>query len=88
VYGSARFATALLAQARRLQQGTSLVVIAPHFPESTLLALAELRRRFAITAVWIATEHGAPPPLDLVDTRWEVGYCDDWKERSTIELAS
>jgi uncharacterized protein (DUF58 family) len=88
VYGSARFATALLAQARRLQQGTSLVVIAPHFPESTLLALSELRRRFAITAIWIATEHGAPPPSDLVDTRWEVGYCDDWKERSTIELAS
>jgi uncharacterized protein (DUF58 family) len=88
VYGSSRFATALLAHASRLQQGTSLVVIAPHFPDSTLIALSELRRRLPITAVWVATEHGAPPPLDLVDKRWEVDYCDDWKERATIELAS
>ena len=50
--------------------------------------LASLGRRVAITALWIATDEGRPPPDGLVDTRWEVSYADDWKDRSVLELTA
>jgi uncharacterized protein (DUF58 family) len=87
-FGGGTFARSLIEEGSRLQRGNSLVVIAADYPESTLIALAELRRRLPITAIWVATEEGSPPPPELVDTRWEARYGDDWQHQASLELAS
>ena len=74
-------------EAGRLRAGTSVVVIAAHFPEPTVAAISELRRRLAVTSVWVGNDAGAAPPAGTVDTRGEVTYVDDWKQRATLELA-
>ncbi len=82
-----RFPEVLSAESGRLQRGTSVVAVATDFPEATLLAIAELRRRHAVTAVWVETERGSPPPLDLVDALLSARYSDDWQRREVLELA-
>jgi nucleotide-binding universal stress UspA family protein len=86
--GKVRFAEVLSAESGRLQRGTSVVAVATDFPEATLLALAELRRQHAVTAVWVETGRGLPPPLDHVDALLSVRYSDDWQRREVLELAS
>jgi hypothetical protein len=71
-----------------LQRGTSVLVVAADFPEATMLGITELRRRHAVTAVWVETERGSPPPLGLVDGLLSVRYSDDWQRREVLELAS
>lgn len=85
--GREQFARVLLATSGRLARGTSVVIVAADFPEATLLAIAELRRRYAVTAVHVATDRGAPPPPGFVDAYFEVRYGDDWEERELLELA-
>jgi uncharacterized protein (DUF58 family) len=85
-YASASIAQMLLAEGSRLLRGTSIVVVAPDFNEPTLVALSELRRRTPITALWVANEHGQPPPAELVDITREVAYDDGWKQREVVEL--
>jgi uncharacterized protein (DUF58 family) len=87
-YGQVSIAQLLAGEQTRLRGGTSVVVVASDFPDSTVLALAPLRGRVAVTALWIATDEGRPPPEGLVDTRWEVSYADDWKDRSVLELTA
>jgi uncharacterized protein (DUF58 family) len=86
-HGGTTFARALVEEGGRLHRGTSLLVVAADYPEPTLVALSELRRRLPITAVWVATGQGSPPPSELVDTRWEARYDDDWQHQSSLELA-
>jgi hypothetical protein len=53
----------------------------------TLAAVAQLRRRLPITLIWVANEHGNPPPTGSADISWEVHYRDDWKSTEVLELA-
>jgi uncharacterized protein (DUF58 family) len=87
-FGKVRFAEVLSAESGRLQRGTSVLVVAADFPEATMLGITELRRRHAVTAVWVETERGSPPPLGLVDGLLSVRYSDDWQRREVLELAS
>lgn len=86
--GKVHFGEVLSAGSGRLQRGTSVVAMATDFPEATLLAIAELRRRHAVTAVWVGTGRGSPPPLDRVDALLSVRYSDDWQRREVLELVS
>ena len=88
VFSQTGFARALVEEGGRLAGGTTLVVVAADYPEPTLIALAELRRRLAITAIWVNTGKGAPPPPDLVDARLEARYDDDWQNQASLELAA
>jgi uncharacterized protein (DUF58 family) len=85
--GRTSIADLLLAEGPALQRGASLVFVAADFPDSTVRALAEVRRRLPVTIVWIAGDHGQPPPPGLADTRWGVAYRDDWKDQDVLELA-
>ena len=76
----------LVREARRLR-GASAVVIAADYSDTTLVGLAELRRFLPVTAIWVITDRGRPPPDQLVDACWGVRYSDDWKERDVVELA-
>lgn len=87
-YAGVSFARALVEEGGRLASGTSLVVVAADYPEPTLVALAELRRRLPITAIWVDSGEGAPPPAELVDSRLEARYDDDWQHQDSLELAS
>lgn len=79
----------LLAQQReRLGPGVSVLVVAPDFPEATMVAIADVRRRAAVSALWISTEKGRPPPSDLVDASWCVPYDADWKDRDVLDLGA
>ena len=82
-----RFPEILSAESGRLQRGTSVVAVATDFPEAALVAIAELRRRHAVTAVWVETERGSPPPSDSVDALLSARYSDDWQRREVLELA-
>lgn len=87
-YSSTPFARALVEEGGRLGGGTTVVVIAADYPDTTMVALAELRRRLSVTAIWVNTGRGAPPPPDLVDARLETRYDDDWQHWASLELAA
>lgn len=74
----------LLGQRQRLRAGVSVLVIAAHFARSTLVAVSDMRR--ASAALWLATERGDPPPDQFFDTRWEVRYGDDWRDRTVLDV--
>lgn len=86
--GIVHFSEVLEAASGTLQQGTSIVTVATEFPEATLIALGELRRRHAVTAVWIASEQGTPPPHEAVDALLVARYSDDWQQREVLDLTS
>ncbi len=86
-YSAVTIADLLLGEQQRLRSGTSVVAVAADFPHSTVVALAELRRRAALTTVWVASEDGRPPPPGLGDTSWEVSYDDCWKDRDVLDVA-
>jgi hypothetical protein len=87
VFGPVALADLLVAEGGRSRAGTSVVVIAAHFPEPTVEAIAGLRRRLPATAIWVGNAAGAPPPPGTVDAREEVAYVEDWKHRAALELA-
>lgn len=84
---SAPLSSVLSAECGHLRWGTSVVVVACDFPEPTLDALAELRRRHAVTAVWVRGEQGRPPPEEHVDTLLQAEHTDDWRDKDILELA-
>jgi uncharacterized protein (DUF58 family) len=86
-YGRTSIADLLIAEGGRLRRGASLVVMAADFPEPTLIALGELRRRLPVTAIWVAGDHGRPPPAGLVDVTREVTYRRDWKDQGILDMA-
>jgi uncharacterized protein (DUF58 family) len=85
-YGQSSIAELLIGEGARLGAGTSVVVVAADFAQPTLIALASTRRRLPVTAVWVATEHGRPPPPELVDVRRTVEYVDDWRQRDVVDV--
>ena len=85
-YGPSSIADLLAGEGPRLRRGASVLVVAADFAPTTLVALAGLRRRLPVTAVWVATEQGRPPPSELVDIRREVKYFDGWKQDDVVEL--
>jgi uncharacterized protein (DUF58 family) len=86
--GGSRFGDVLISEGSRLLRGTSVVLVAAHFPEPTLVAIAEIRRQAPVTAIWIGTSKGTPPPDGSVDSLLTARFTDDWQERTTLELAS
>jgi uncharacterized protein (DUF58 family) len=87
-WGGSQFDEVLISEVPRFLRGTSVVLIAADFPERTLVAIAEIRRRAPVTAIWIETSEGVPPPHGSVDSRLTARYTDDWQIRPTLELAS
>jgi len=84
--GRTTLAELLVSEGRRFASGVSVVVIAAHFSEPTVEAIADLRRRLPISSIWVGSDRGAPPPAGTVDAREEVAYVEDWKQRDTLEL--
>jgi uncharacterized protein (DUF58 family) len=87
-FGSLEFSDLLAAESSRLRPGTSVVLVAADYPNETLEAVGDLRRRHAVSAVWVATDHGAPPPREHVDALLLAPYSDDWQRRESLELAA
>jgi uncharacterized protein (DUF58 family) len=85
--GSIGFAPVVIRESGRLAQGASVVVVASDFPAATMVAIAELRRRHAVTALWVKTDRGEPPRADHIDGQLRADYCDDWQRRELLELA-
>jgi uncharacterized protein (DUF58 family) len=81
-----RFAQVLNDVGPTLQRGTSVVVIALRFSPASLAAIAELRRRNSVTAIWAATEQVAPPPSEAFDALLQGRYTSDWQQRQVLEL--
>jgi uncharacterized protein (DUF58 family) len=86
-YGRSSIADLLVSEGGRLRRGGSVVVVASDFSEPTLVALAALRRRLPVTAVWVASDDGRPPPARFVDVRREVRYVDGWKDQAVLDLS-
>jgi len=72
---------------RSLPRQTSIVVLAADFAEPTLAALADLRRRHAVSALHIVTGAGNPPPRASVDTLGSIAYADDWHDHDTLDVS-
>jgi uncharacterized protein (DUF58 family) len=84
--GGARFAQVLGDVGQTLQRGTSVVVVALRFSAGSLAAIAELRRHNSVTAIWVGTEHVAPPAIELFDALLQARYTSDWQQRQVLEL--
>jgi uncharacterized protein (DUF58 family) len=88
-FGSVSLADALTVEGGRLPHGTSVLVVAADFPEDTLVAVGELRRRHrAVTAVAVVTDRGGPPPAGTFDDLLFAEFTGDWATRATLRLAS
>ncbi len=72
---------------RSLPRQTSIVVLAADFAEPTCAAVADLRRRHAVSALHILTGAGSPPPRDGVDALASIAYTDDWHDHDTLDVA-
>jgi uncharacterized protein (DUF58 family) len=81
------FSAVLAAQVGTLRSGTSLVVVAADFPEPSVLALPQLRRRHHVSAVWVHGPVGQPPPQDVADVTYRVEHTDDWRDQDILDLA-
>jgi hypothetical protein len=82
----ARFAQVLNDVGPTLQRGTSVVVIALRYPAASLAAIAEIRRRNSVVAIWPGTEHVTPPAAPDFDAVLQARYADDWQQRQVLEL--
>ncbi|HTW98494.1 MAG TPA: hypothetical protein VMD59_06945, partial [Acidimicrobiales bacterium] len=81
------FSALIAAQIGRLQHGTSAIAVAVDFRDAAVEALAELRRRHAVTALHIVAEEGSPPPTGLVDAVLRARYDEAWEQLEALELA-
>jgi uncharacterized protein (DUF58 family) len=70
-----------------LQRGTSIVVVALRYTPASLAAIAELRRRNSVIAIWAATEHVSPPAREAFDALLQARYASDWQQRQVLELS-
>jgi uncharacterized protein (DUF58 family) len=80
------FSGVIAAQMGRLHHGTSVIAIANDFSGSVVEALAELRRRHAVTALKVEAGAGLPPPPGLVDAVVHVVYDEGWEQLEVLEL--
>lgn len=88
-FGGRPFAEVLVSESAQLPRGTSCVVVAASLPESTLVALDELRRRhLSVSLVGVATdEELVLPPPGLVDACFVTEYSDAWADLDHLDLA-
>jgi uncharacterized protein (DUF58 family) len=86
-YGRSSLAELLVSEGSRLRRGASVVVVAADFTEPTLVALAALRRRLPVTAIWVSAGDDGGPPARSVDVRREVSYVDGWKQQDVMDLS-
>ncbi len=86
-YGRVSLGELLISEGGRLGSGASAVVIASDFSEPTLAALAAVRRRLPVTAIWLRVGQGRPPPANQADLVREVTYHADWRTTDVLELA-
>lgn len=86
VSGSISLADLLVSEGARLSRGTSIVVVSAGFTGPIAQAITELRRRTAVTGVWVAGQDGQPPPAGLLDLSREVDYDAGWKQLDVIAL--
>lgn len=83
--GGVGVAEALVRTTQRM--GVSVLVIAADFRPTLCAALADVRRRSSVGAVWVAFDDaGAPPPAGLVDAWWHVQAQEDWRDWRSITL--
>lgn len=94
-FGPVPMGDLLLRESPALPHGTSLVVVAAHFPVSTLVALSELRRRrVSVTGVFVVTDDavdgdGEPvrtPAPGMFDSLLLVSHSHDWTTKAGLEL--
>jgi uncharacterized protein (DUF58 family) len=88
-YGRTSIAELLLRETARLRAGASLVIVATDFSGPTLAALTNLRRRWAVTALWVSTTagRGRPPGSDAANVVREVKYHDDWQTDDILQFS-
>ncbi len=82
--GPVPMAQLLVTEGMRLGHGTTILVVAADFPPALTAAIAAVSRRAPVSAVWSATDQGAPPEAGLVRALGQVGYVDDWRERTSV----
>ncbi len=79
---------ALLAQASaRLSPATSLVILATELSPPALGEIAELRRRFSVSAVQLELPECPLLVAEGFDGFLRTPYLEDWREREALELA-
>ena len=67
---------------------TSVVVIAPTFPDRILALLESRQRHSAVSTVWIqAGDEALPPMLNDNGLNFIATYHEDWCERESLDLA-
>ncbi len=87
-YGRTTFAEVIAAEGSHLGRGTSALVVAGSWSAAALAALAELRRRHAVTAVAAGKEGADEPPRRVVDAVLHAVYEKGWQGREVLELGS
>jgi uncharacterized protein (DUF58 family) len=82
------FSGLVAAQVGRLGQGTSVIALANDFGPGATAALCELRRRHAVTAFFVESGRGEPPPPGLLDAVVRARFEEGWEQREILELAA
>jgi uncharacterized protein (DUF58 family) len=85
-YGAAPVSRMLAQLDGSLARQTSILVVSTDFSSDTVAAMAQLRRRHAVSAILLETGAGREPPRDHVDALLRALYVDDWHGRTTLEL--
>jgi uncharacterized protein (DUF58 family) len=87
-YGRTSIGELLLSEGGHLGGAASVVVLATDYPQQTVAALATVRRRLPVTAIWVRALDGHPPPRGTADVVREVTYRDDWRTVDVLEFAA
>jgi uncharacterized protein (DUF58 family) len=87
-YGRTSIGELLLSEGGHLGGAASVVIVATDYPPRTLAALAAVRRRLPVTAIWVRADDGHPPPRGAADVVREVTYRDDWRTVDVLEFAA
>lgn len=83
--GGVPIAEALVRTGQRM--GVSVLVIATDFPAPTVAALADVGRRTAVGALWVAGGRAAaPPPAAVVDVAWVLAFEEGWRDWSMANV--
>lgn len=77
----------ILEHRTRLVAGTSALVVAADFSGGVPAAMVDLRRRVAVSALWVSAPYGQGPLPGTADAQWKVAYDSGWKERDVFYVA-
>lgn len=87
-YGRTSIGELLLSEGGHLGGAASVVIVAADFPPPTVAALATVRRRLPVTAIWVRAGDGHPPPRGTADMVREVSYREDWRTVDVLEFTA